>query len=78
MSAMNRTPPDSAYLEAFLQGARFALFAIEGRIRNVDEIDEQALEEVFEEFHELFRDAYSSQVERKHLLALSKEYLGKN
>lgn len=75
---MDRTPPDRAYLDAFLQGARFALFAVEGRLSGKRRLSPDEVEEIFREFHALFRDAYASLAQRQALVTLTRDSLGKN
>lgn len=69
--------PDHDYLDAFLQGARFALFAVEARLRE-DGCSESEIEAALDEFHDLFRSVRGGMERTRPLVALHTDYLGKN
>ncbi len=77
---MPDTPPGTtpAYLDAFLQGARFALFALEGRLRDGDEAVPAELEEALIEFHNLYKDTRNGIEARDVQVELFSTFLGKN
>lgn len=70
--------PDRDYLDTFLQGARFALFAVEARLREQELADEDEIEATLDEFHELFRSVRGSMEEAPPLVTLTSDHLGKN
>lgn len=67
-----------AYLDAFLQGARFALFALEGRLRDDDQPVPVELEDALIEFHDLYKDTRNGIDARQAKVELFSSYLGKN
>ncbi|MGH7318012.1 MAG: hypothetical protein ACRELA_00060 [Candidatus Rokuibacteriota bacterium] len=52
---MQANSPDRAYLDAFLQGARFSLFAMEGTLREKHSMTQEEMREVIAGLHELFQ-----------------------
>lgn len=69
---------DPEYLDAFLQGARFALFALEGRLRDDDEEIPAEIEKALLEFHDLYKDTRSGVEAEKARVELFSTFLGKN
>lgn len=70
--------PDPAYLDTFLQGARFALFALEGRLRDRGREVPAELEEALSEFHRLYESTRSGLDAREAKIELMSQFLGKN
>lgn len=70
--------PDPAYLDNFLQGARFALFALEGRLRDSGREVPSELEDALREFHQLYASTRSGLEAREARIELISRYLGKN
>lgn len=79
MASIRSDTTDSTYLDAFLQGARFALFALEGRLNDKDtEIPDDVLDSL-DEFHELFRSTRSElSDEEEATVEFVSRYLGRN
>ncbi len=69
---------DPEYLDAFLQGARFALFALEGRLRDDEQPVPPGLEEALLEFHGLYKDTRSGLDAEKARIQVLSTFLGKN
>lgn len=69
---------DPAYLDAFLQGARFALFALEGRFAENPEGLDPELAETIDELHDMFGDTREGLSRREPSLALTRRFIGKN
>ncbi|MDX1611657.1 MAG: hypothetical protein R3185_04755 [Candidatus Thermoplasmatota archaeon] len=74
---MPPSSPDRAYLDAFLQGARFALFAAEARLQDPN-VEQEHLQAVMAELHALFRDTHEGVLARGPLVRFKAEGLGKN
>ncbi len=70
--------PDRDYLDTFLQGARFALFAVEARLRERELADEDEIEATLDEFHDLFRNVRGSMEQDAPLVTFASDPLGKN
>lgn len=75
---MTAKAPDRDYLDTFLQGARFALFAVEARLRERDLADEDEIEATLDEFHDLFRNVRGGMDRETPLVTLTSDHLGKN
>lgn len=71
-------PPDPAYLDAFLQGARFALFALEGRLRDETSTVPDELDHALDEFHDLYASTRDGLDSREARVAAMARFLGKN
>ncbi|HEX9815976.1 MAG TPA: hypothetical protein VGB18_03260, partial [Candidatus Thermoplasmatota archaeon] len=57
MRGRNIAKMDPSYLDAFLQGARFSLFALEGRLRDREDLSRDELIELIDEVHAMYRHA---------------------
>ncbi len=69
---------DPAYLDAFLQGARFALFAVEGRLKGTKSELPADIEAAIDEFHDLFKATRDGIEGHEPPIELVQRYVGKN
>jgi hypothetical protein len=71
------SPPEPSYIDTFLQGARFALFALEGRLREDGELPDD-VDTALDEFHDLYQTTRSGIEAREADTDTLARFLGKN
>lgn len=67
---MHSTPPDKNYLDAFLQGARFSLFAMEGALKGKGDLSAEEVQQLIDQLHEVFRSTHAGLRDRAHVVRL--------
>lgn len=75
--AISENPPDPEYVDAFLQGARFALLALEGRLDDGDGVKPPELSDAIGDFHALIASRQAG-VDDRETPRPPPRFLGKN
>jgi hypothetical protein len=75
--AIRDEPPNPEYLDAFLQGASFALFALEGRLRE-DREPSAEVAEIISDLHEMLSATREGLEVREPQTESVSRYIGKN